>query len=73
MWFTSFTIFSVHKESLHFYKCLKYYCYARIDLIKLIYTVLGNTFDLYNDYNICLISFFNFFLNYFLLVFEQVI
>ena len=32
----------------------------RIDLIKLLYTVLVNTFDPYNEYNICLISFFNF-------------
>ena len=29
----------------------------RIDLIKLLYTVLVNTFDLYNEYNICLNSF----------------
>ena len=36
-----------------FYKCC-------IDLIKLLYTVLVNTFDLYNEFNICLISFFNF-------------
>ena len=40
-----------------FYKYLRLY---RIDLIKLLYTVLVNTFDLYNEYNICLISFFNF-------------
>ena len=41
----------------NFYKYRRLY---RIDLIKLLYTVLVNTFDLYNDYNICLISFFNF-------------
>ena len=29
----------------------------RIDLIKLLYTVLLNTFDLYNEYNTCLTSF----------------
>ena len=28
-----------------------------LDLIKLLYTVLVNTFDLYNEYNICLTSF----------------
>ena len=28
-------------------------------LIKLLYTVLVNTFDLYKEYNICLISLFN--------------
>ena len=28
-------------------------------LIKLLYTVLVNTFDLYKEYNICLISFFS--------------
>ena len=27
--------------------------------MKLLYTVLVNTFDLYKEYNICLISFFN--------------
>ena len=32
---------------------------SHIDLIKLLYTVLVNTFDLYNEYNICLASFFN--------------
>ena len=35
------------------------YCYACTDLIKLLYTVLVNTFDLYNKYNICLALFFN--------------
>ena len=40
-----------------FYKYRKLY---RIDLIKLLYAVLVNTFDLYNENNICLISFFNF-------------
>ena len=54
-WFVSFTISTVHKESFHFYKF--YTCH--IDLIKLLYTVLVNTFDLYNEYNICLASFFN--------------
>ena len=49
MWFISFTIFSFHKESLHFY----------IDLTKLLWTVLVNTFDLYSKYNICLVSFFS--------------
>ena len=53
-------IFSVYKESFHFYECCKHYCYARTDLIKLLYTVLVNTFDLYKEYNICLASFFNF-------------
>ena len=38
----------------------KYSKLYRIDLIKLLYTVLVNTFDLYKEYNICLISFFNF-------------
>ena len=33
----------------------------RMALIKLLYTVLVNTFDLYNKYNICLASFFNLF------------
>ena len=28
-----------------------------VDLIKLLYTVLVNTFDLYNEYNICFNSF----------------
>ena len=28
-----------------------------MDLIRLLYTVLVNTFDLYNEYNICLNSF----------------
>ena len=32
---------------------------SRIDLIKLLYTVFVNTFDLYNEYNICLNSFLN--------------
>ena len=27
-----------------------------MDLIRLLYTVLVNTFDLYNEYNICLNS-----------------
>ena len=40
-----------------FYKYRRLY---HIDLTKLLYTVLVNTFDLYNEYNVCLISFFNF-------------
>ena len=36
----------------------KFYA-CHIDLIKLLHTVLVNTFDLYNEYNICLASFFN--------------
>ena len=32
-----------------------------IALIKLLYTVLVNNFDLYKEYNICLASFFNLF------------
>ena len=45
------------KKVSSFYKYRRLSC---IDLIKLLYTVLLNTFDLYNKYNICLISFFNF-------------
>ena len=45
------------KKISNFYKCRKLY---RIYLIKLLYTVLVNTFDLYSKCNICLISFFNF-------------
>ena len=48
--------FTIHKESFHFYKCRRLY---PIDLITLLYTVLVNTFDLYNEYNICLASFFS--------------
>ena len=53
--FLNLTIFSIHKESFHFY----------IDLINLLYIyytiyIFVNAFDLYNEYNICLSSLFNF-------------
>ena len=55
------------KKVFIFYKCRRHQSSARkyrklyrIDLIKLLYTVLVNTFDLHNEYNICLASFFNF-------------
>ena len=52
-----FGFFKFIKKVSIFYEYRRLY---RIDLIKLLYTVLVNNFDLYNEYNIYLTSFFNF-------------
>ena len=55
MWFRSFAIFWVHKYSIHFYNWIQFHC---IDVIMLLCTFLGISFDWYKEWTICLISFY---------------